>query len=73
MSGDATAAAVTAIAGKIGVQLTDEQASTITEQAAVVLRDLILGALEKKVKADGDAAVAGITTLEEAEQSANKR
>lgn len=64
--------AVSAVASKLGVTLTDEQASTISEQAALVLRDLIMAALDKKVAADEAQAVSGITTLEAAEADARK-
>lgn len=69
---DATAQALAAVAESKGLPLTPEQTSTLTEQAAELLATFITGALSKKVQADEDAAVAGITTLDEAEASARK-
>jgi hypothetical protein len=69
---DATAQALAAVAAEKGLPLTQEQTTTLTGQAAELLATFITGALQKKVQADEDQAVAGITNLDTAEASARK-
>ena len=64
---DAVGSAVAAVAAREGVTLDVGQLVELAEQGVVALRDLVMGALDKKVKADADKAVAGITTMEAAE------
>lgn len=61
-------AAVAALAEVKGVQLTSEET-----QAAMLLAELVVGLLDKQAKKVEAAAAAGITNMETAEASANKR
>lgn len=61
-------AAIDALAKVKGVQLTSEE-----QQAATMLANLIVGALDRAAAKVEAEAAAGITTLEAAEASAGKR